>query len=145
MPFGLTNAPATFQAVMNKVFKPFLRKFVLTHLAYLGHIITSAGVTADPEKIPVMQNWPQPTSLKQLRGFLGLTVYYRRFIKGYGTISKPLTDMVKKDKFQWSTTALQAFLELKYAMNTTPVLALPNLSIPFVWRQMLALEELVSF
>ncbi|XP_026383549.1 uncharacterized protein LOC113279048 [Papaver somniferum] len=130
MPFGLTNAPATFQSLMNTVFQPFIRKFVL--LNYFGHIISSRGVAADPEKLVAMQTWPQPKNLKQLRGFLGLTGYYKRFIQGYGNISKPLTDMLKKNSFVWSPFAIQAFQDLKDAMTTTPVLALPDFSSPFV-------------
>lgn len=137
MPFGLTNAPATFQSLMNQIFKPYLRKFILIffdnilvysssykehlkHLQmtlqllkdnslcakrskclfgtkqvqYLGHIITQKGVSTDPEKISCMKEWPMPQNIKSLRGFLGLTGYYRRSIKNYGLISKPLTDLL---------------------------------------------------
>lgn len=73
-----------------------------------------------------------PKTLKQLRGFLGLTGYYRRFIKGYGVLAKPLTRLLQKDSYQWDEAANTAFLELKQAMVNPPVLALPNFSEPFI-------------
>ncbi|XP_026449232.1 uncharacterized protein LOC113349472 [Papaver somniferum] len=174
MPFGLMNAPATFHALMNEVFQPFLRKFVLVffydilvysssladhlkhltlvfsllrqhslyakfskcsfaqpQLEYLGHIITGNGVAADPDKVAAMVSWPQPTTLKQLRSFLGLTGYYRKFIKGYGNICKPLTELLKKDSFIWNDDATTAFSAIKSAMNQALVLALPDFTKPF--------------
>lgn len=73
-----------------------------------------------------MRDWPQPKNLKQLREFLGLAGYYRQFIKSYGMISKPLTNLLKKDGFGWIGEAEQAFTDLKYALSNAPVLALPN-------------------
>lgn len=101
-------------------------------IEYLGHFISSAGVRTDPKKIEVIQQWPVPKSPKQLRSFLGLSNYYRRFIKGYSAIAKPLTDLLKKDNFIWNDAATVAFDSLKTALSTTPVLALPDFKKPFV-------------
>lgn len=175
MPFGLTNAPSSFQALMNEVFKPYMRKFILvffddilvyskglaehlehleitlsllqqhqlfakkskcrfacTEIEYLGHVISDQGVRADPIKLQSMVSWPQPKSIKSLRGFLGLTSYYRKFIRGYGSIAAPLTQLLKKNGFKWTEAATEAFLKLKEAVTNPPVLALPNFSKAFI-------------
>lgn len=175
MPFGLTNAQSTFQALMNEVLRPFLRKSVLVffddisihsasyadHLrdvravlsvlrehslfikrskcsfpersvSYLGHIIDEHGVSMDPTKVDVVQSWPLPRTVKALRGFLGLTGYYRRFISGYSAIAAPLTALLKKEAFCWSPLATTVFERLKTALTTGPALQLPDFSSMFV-------------
>lgn len=73
-----------------------------------------------------------PANLKQLRGFLGLTGYYRRFIKGYATIASPLTNLLKRDNFLWNQTAVASFTNLKSAITQAPVLSLPDFSQTFI-------------
>ncbi|KAL4017058.1 hypothetical protein IC575_024732 [Cucumis melo] len=152
MPFGLTNAPTTFQALMNTIFKLYLRKFVLVffddiliyskderdhaehiekvfltlrrhalyankkkcsfaqqNIEYLGHVISGEGVEVDPDKIKAIADWPCPTTIREVQGFLGLTGYYRRF----------------------NEEAEEAFFKLKTAMLTLPMLALPSFDHPF--------------
>ena len=106
--------------------------FAQDQIDYLGHIISRAGVATDPAKTEAMLAWPTPTTVTELRGFLGLTGYYRRFVPHYGIVAKPLTNILKKQQFIWTTAADQAFQDLKHLMAHTPVLALPNFGDPFV-------------
>jgi hypothetical protein len=175
MSFGLTNAPTTFQATMNQLFRPYLRKFVLVffddiliysktwkehmkHLEqvlslleknqfyaklskcsfgkeeveYLGHVISREGVKVDPDKIKAITEWPKPKNISKLRGFLGLTGYYRRFIKNYAHLTTPLSNLLKKNSFKWDNNAEECFETLKRVMSSTPVLATPDFTKPFV-------------
>ncbi|GJX99007.1 ty3-gypsy retrotransposon protein [Tanacetum coccineum] len=142
MLFGLTIAPSTFQSLMNEVFRPFLRKFTLVlfddiliynpnvevHVEHLRMILKTMRSSQRNyyEKVSRHQN------LKQLRGFLGLAGYYKRFVKGYAVISHPLTVVLKKNAYKWNDIAQQAFEALKLAITQALVLKLPNFNEPFM-------------
>ncbi|CAJ2644751.1 unnamed protein product [Trifolium pratense] len=95
--------------------------FGVSEIEYLGHTVNGNGVSMDKEKVQAVLDWPTPKNVKQLRGFLGLTGYYRRFIKAYAKIASPLTDLLKKEAYDWTVQAESAFLQLKDAMTTAPV------------------------
>ncbi|KAK8918266.1 hypothetical protein KSP39_PZI021329 [Platanthera zijinensis] len=101
----------------------------MPQIQYLGHLISHQGVATDPGKIQVMLNWPSPSNLKKLRGFLGLTGYYRRFIKGYDILSKPLTSLLQQRTFTWGE---EAFQNLKKAVLQPLVLKLSDFRKAFV-------------
>ncbi|XP_028753579.1 uncharacterized protein LOC114713158 [Neltuma alba] len=99
---------------------------------YLGHVISKKGVEMDESKITAIKQWPVPQNVTQLKGFLGLSGYYRRFIQGYAQIAGPLTKLLTKDGFRWNDEAHLAFETLKEAIVHDPVLTLPDFSKPFV-------------
>ena len=170
MPFGLTNAPAVFMDLMNRVFSPYLDKFVIVfidyilvysgsleehaeHLrtvlqilrerqlyakfskcqfwldkvAFLGHVISAEGMSVDPKKIEAVVNWKPPKNVSEVRSFLGLAGYYRKFVEGFSKIAAPLTKLTRKDvKYDWVDACQRSFEELKGRLTSAPVLALPN-------------------
>jgi hypothetical protein len=108
--------------------------FAQHELSYLGHRISANGVATEHDKIRTVQQWPIPVNLKELRGFLGLAGYYRKFVKNFGVISRPLTDLLKKGtQFLWTSVTDTAFCERKRALTEgPPVLALPDFTKRFV-------------
>lgn len=79
--------------------------FVAASIEYLGHLILADGIATNPVKIEAMENWLVPTLVKQLRGFLGLTRYYWKFVAKYDMIAFPLPQQLKRDKFAWNDEA----------------------------------------
>ena len=77
-------------------------------------------MSIDPKKVVAMIAWPRPTNVKALMGFMGLIGYYRRFVRDYGVISKPLTNLLMEEGFSWNEKAGKAFVQLKQAMSEVP-------------------------
>jgi hypothetical protein len=124
------------QALCYSQYQLFLKQskcaFGASEVEYLGHLVGKYGIRVDPKKIEAMQDWSHPKTIKILRGFLGLTGYYRKFVKNYEKIAAPLTTLLKKNSFTWTPAAAQDFQTLKTTMCTTPVLALPEFTKTFV-------------
>lgn len=101
-------------------------------LDYLGHAVSGSGVQLDPSKVQAIVDWPTPRSPKDLRAFLGLTGFYRKFVKGYAGMAAPLTKLLCKNAFHWTSKSRTAFDSLKTAMTIAPILTLPNFGLPFI-------------
>ncbi|MCO5568294.1 hypothetical protein L7F22_021993 [Adiantum nelumboides] len=107
-------------------------EFFLQEIQYLGHIISKNGIRMDPAKLEVIKDWPNPRNLHEVRSFIGMCAYYRRFIEKFSLIAGPLHDLTKKNvKYVWTEKRQQAFDTLKQKLISQPVLALPDLSKPF--------------
>ncbi|GKB69945.1 putative reverse transcriptase domain-containing protein [Tanacetum coccineum] len=106
--------------------------FWLDSVQFLGHVINSEGVHVDPSKIEAIKNWSAPTIPTEVRQFLGLAGYYRRFIEGFSLIAKPLTKLTQKNKYEWGEDEEEAFQILKQNLCSAPILALPEGSEDFV-------------
>ncbi|KAG8501005.1 hypothetical protein CXB51_003048 [Gossypium anomalum] len=150
MPFGLTNAPAIFMDLMNRIFRPYLDKFVVVfiddiliyshdeteHAEHLRTVLQilkdnqlyakfskSEGIMVDPSKISAIVDWKPPRNVLEVRSFLGLAGYYRRFVEGFSMIATPLTRLLRKDiKFEWTEKCQQSFDKLKALLTKAPVL-----------------------
>ena len=114
---------------VHKLYAKFSKcEFWLEKVAFLGHILTTEGVEMDPKKVEAVSNWQQPTNVSEIRSFLGLAGYYRRFIEGFSKIARPMTELFKKEnKFVWTESCERSFQELKRKLTTAPVLTLPDI------------------
>src|SRR4051812_47306227 len=100
--------------------------FLTTQVQFLGFVVSVEGVSADPEKVRAIKEWPAPKNIHDARSFHWLATFYRRFIKGFSTIMAPITDCLKKGEFVWSKAATRAFVEIEQRMIEAPVMRLPD-------------------
>nr|GEX56225.1 putative reverse transcriptase domain-containing protein [Tanacetum cinerariifolium] len=124
---GITMDPAKTQR-QEKLYAKFSKcKFWLSSVAFLGHIVSAEGITMDPAKVEAITKWPRPTSVTEVRSFLGLAGYYRRFVEGFSRLALPLTKLMRKgEKFAWNKEREKSFEELKQHLVSAPVLTLPS-------------------
>ncbi|GKB81101.1 putative reverse transcriptase domain-containing protein, partial [Tanacetum coccineum] len=102
-------------------------EFWLSKVAFLGHIVSAEGITMDPAKVEAITKWPRPTSVTEVRSFLGLAGYYRRFVEGFSRLALPLTKLMRKgEKFVWNEEREKSFEELKQRLVSSPILTLPS-------------------
>jgi hypothetical protein len=130
----LVHLHQVFQLLQQHQWKVKLSKcaFAKREIAYLGYVISERGVATCLAKVTTVANWPTPKSVKELRSFLGLAGYYRKFIKYFGVICRPLTDLLRKNfVFVWTSDHELAFQTIKTALVQAPVLAMPNFDKPF--------------
>jgi hypothetical protein len=131
----LHNLQAVFQCLRQANLKLHPKKCsLLRHqVKFLGHIVTRDGVSADPCKVEKVVNWPVPTSTKEIQQFLGLSSYYRRFIKGFADIARPLHRLTERNAvFRWTRECQSAFDTLRAVLTSAPVLAYPDYTKPFI-------------
>jgi hypothetical protein len=130
----LCHLDEVFQVLQKEQWTVKLSKCVFTkrEISYLGFVISDKGVSTCPGKINAVLEWPIPANVKELRHFLGLAGYYRKFVKNFGVIAKPLTELLRKNTlFIWTRDHEVAFQTLKTALMSAPVLALPDFSMLF--------------
>ena len=108
-------------------------EFWLNEVSFLGHVISGSGIAVDPSKVDAVSQWVTPKSVTEVRSFLGLAGYYRRFIEGFSKLALPLTQLTCKGKsFVWDVQCENSFNELKQWLTTALVLILPKSDEPFV-------------
>ena len=108
-------------------------KFAVQEIKYLGHILSPEGIKPNPEKVEIIQNYPIPKTVTQVRRFLGMTQYYRRFQKNYANLAKLLQNLTKNDvSFVWDAACKKSFETLIKTLTTAPLLAYPDCAKPFI-------------
>ena len=101
-------------------------------MVFLGHVVSKDGVAVDPAKVEAVLNWPQPKNVTEIRSFLGLAGYYRRFVEGFAKIANPMTALTRKEhKYNWTESCERSFRELKKRLTTAPFLTIPQGSTEF--------------
>jgi hypothetical protein len=110
--------------------------FFHKEIHYLGHIISGEGISVDPEKVEAIMGWPVPKNAHEVRNFMGLAGYYRRFVEGFSKIAKPITTLQRKGvRYDWTEECDSAFTELKRLLTSAPILRVPDMEIvESVWR-----------
>ncbi|KAL6417870.1 hypothetical protein ACFW04_012472 [Cataglyphis niger] len=117
----------------NLKLQPDKCEFLRKEVGYLGHIISDEGVKPDPAKIRAVKEFPTPRNAKNIKQFLGLAGYYRRFIPNFSKTARPLTNLLKKEEpFDWTDEQESAFVQLREALCTEPILQYPDFTKPFV-------------
>ena len=102
-------------------------EFRLNQVAFLGHVVSKDGIQVDPKKIGGVIDWPRPTTVTEVRSFLGLAGYYMRFVKNFSKIAAPLTMLTQKSiRFNWADRCEEHFMLLKELLTSAPVLTLPS-------------------
>lgn len=114
-------------------------KFGVTEVEFLGHFVSQKGIRTDPRKVKAIEDWPQPRTVSELRSFLGLANYYRRFVRNFTGIAMPLTALLKKEfaavkTLPWGPAEAEAFASLKQALVSAPVISAPDFSQPFLLK-----------
>jgi hypothetical protein len=107
-------------------------EFWLKQVGFLGHVLSAGGVFVDPKKIQSVVDWEASTTQTEVRSFLGLAGYYRKFVEGFSSIARPMTQLLKKDKkIEWTPKCEESFQELKKRLVTAPVLTMPDITKSF--------------
>ena len=118
----------------HKLYAKFSKcEFWLTEVKFLGHVISKEGIAVDPSKVEAVLNWKQPRNIPEIRSFLGLAGYYRRFIKDFSKLAGPMTKLTRKGvKFEWDDVCEESFQEMKTRLTTSPVLIIPERGVGYV-------------
>jgi hypothetical protein len=113
----------------NELYTKFSKcEFWIDKVPFLGHIISKGGIAVDPAKVKKIMEWSVPTTVTEIRSFLGLEGYYRKFIEGFSKIAKPMTSLLEKGReFKWDEKCQDSFDQLKKRLMSPPVLIMPDL------------------